>query len=52
VLELKEDNLAKIYKETEKIIYSRSIANSADVIFEDDLPHNQNSEGCVKCRIF
>ena len=52
VFELKNDNLEKIFEETEKIIYSRSIANSADIIFEEDLPHNQSSGGCAKCRIF
>ena len=52
VFELKSDNLNKIFKETEKIIYTRSIANSADILFDEEITHQKGSEGCAKCRIF
>lgn len=52
VFELKPNNLDQVFADTEKIIYMRRVATSAELIFEGNNPKNPPLSGCGQCNIF
>lgn len=50
--ELRPENLGKVFKETQKLIYSRHVANSAEFIFEENGAGASTKAGCTDCKVF